>query len=157
MKNTVLLTTLSLTIIAGATLSTASEGHGPGKGPHFSFEEMDANNDGKLTGNEMSAFMASHFADADTNGDGFVNADELRAHMQERMAMSLDKRVAHMMERRDTNGDGQLSADEMQPRRMGKMMKHADSDGDGAISRDEFDAMKSMRGDHKRRNCKNDG
>ena len=143
MKNTFLLTTLSLSIVAGAALSAGS-GHGADRhGPRPTFEELDANGDGALTKTEMEAHVAQRFNAADTDGNGQIDKAELRARLQDHAAKKIDKRVEHILERRDANGDGQLSRDEMKPGRMAGLMSRADKDGDGALSRAEFEAMKA--------------
>ena len=146
MKNTVLLTTLAISIVAGSALSAGNEHKHGRHGPHLNFDAVDTNNDGKLTKEEMTAHMDARFDEADTDNDGLVSVDELRAQMKKRMEAKLDKRVAHVMDRHDENEDGLLNRDEMKPNRMGHMLKHADEDGDGTISREEFESMKDRRG-----------
>ena len=153
MKNTVLLTTLALSIVAGSAVM-AENGQQRG-GQHFKFEEVDANSDGKLTQDEMIAHMQARFSASDANNDGQVSEDELRAHMESEMRKKIDRRVSRMMLHHDDNEDGMLNMDEMKPKRMGKMMKRMDADGDGAISKAEFEAMKGKHG--KRQMFKDDG
>ncbi len=142
MRNTVLLTALSISIIAGTGLSASSGDDDSRHGPRPTFQELDSNGDGSLTGGEMQAHFNARFDEADANGDGQIDKDELRTRMQERANKNFDKRVDKMFKRRDANGDGQLSRDEMQPKRMAGMMERADTDGDGAVSQAEFEAMK---------------
>jgi len=153
MKNSVLLTTLALSIIAGSALM-AGNGQQNGR-HHFKFDEVDTNSDGKVTQDEMIAHMQARFITADTNNDDLVSEDELRAHMENEMRKKIDRRVARMMNHHDGNDDGMLNMDEMKPKRMGKMIKHMDTDGDGAISKSEFQAMKGKHG--KRHMFKDDG
>lgn len=155
MRNSVLFTTLALSIVAGGAFA-AGNGSGPGKHrPQHSFEELDANGDGKITQDEMAAHMQARFAERDANGDGQLSEDELRSFMQDKANKKIEKRISHMMKRHDANDDGQLAMEEMKDGRMGKMMKRADADGDGSISKEEFEAMKEMRGKH--RGKKKDG
>lgn len=155
MRNSVLLTTLALSIACGSALA-AGDGSGPGKHrSHHSFEELDANGDGKITQDEIAAHMQARFAQRDSDGDGQLSAEELRSFMQERANRKIEKRISHMMKKHDANGDGQLAMDEMKEGRMGKMMNRVDADGDGTISKEEFEAMREMRGKH--RGKKKDG
>jgi len=116
-----------------------------------SFEEMDANSDGKLTPDEMKGWKDLRFKKADANNDGMLSADE----MSERAKMIADKMVKRIIEHKDSNGDGMLSAQELAAGRkskgaMGKrMFSHLDTDGDGAISAKEFAARKGPWGKHR--------
>jgi Ca2+-binding EF-hand superfamily protein len=150
MKNTVLMTTLALSIAAGTAYAAGSEKHRGGHGPRINFEEVDTNKDGKLTESELMAHAKTRFDQADADKDGMISEDELRARIAAEMAERTERRVQHIMERHDANSDGQLSQDEMKPQYAGKMMKRADTDGDGAISKDEFEAFKDRRGKHRK-------
>ena len=72
---------LTLATVAGIGLSfiavNAIAGHG-GKGGHF--DKMDANGDGKVTEEEMSARHATLIEKADTDGDGALSKDEIKAY-----------------------------------------------------------------------------
>lgn len=148
MKNTMILSALALSIVAGtAVQSMAASGHG--KGPRHSFEEIDANSDGQVTQDEMTAHRKARFDSVDADGDGVLSRAEIEARGKEKAA----KRAGKMIERMDTDGDGGVSFDEMQAKRGGKMFERADTDGDGAITKAEFDAarekMREMRKEHK--------
>lgn len=145
MKYAVLTGILSVAIVAGASFALASEsareaGH---KGPHFKFEELDANQDGELSKDEMKAHRKAQFMKMDTDNDGQVSEAELRVGMSERAEKKMERRIGHMMDRHDANNDGKLSAEEFEPRKGGRMFDRIDSDGSGTISRAEFDAMKA--------------
>ena len=152
MKYAVLMGTLSVAIVAGATLVDA-QGNGTGqmgqKGPKFNFEEVDTNGDGLMTQDEMAAFHKARYEKMDQNGDKMISADEMRTAMQAQANARIEKRITRMMERHDANGDGLVGPDELKPPRADKMLKRVDTDGDGAISRAEFDAMKDRRGKNK--------
>lgn len=143
MKNSVLIASLGLAIIAGGAVASSDKAGARDHRPHHSFEELDANGDGKLMPEEMAAHMQARFEGADTNGDGALSKDELRARVEERMAKRADKYVDHMLERHDANGDGALTMDEMKPRDEGKMFARMDADQDGAISKEEFESMRA--------------
>lgn len=150
MKNTVIMTTLAVTIIAGAAFAAGSEKSHRGHGPRLNFEEVDANKDGKLSKDELAAHAEARFNQTDTNNDGLVSEAELRARIAQRMEDRADRKVSRMMKHHDANDDGQLSQDEMKPKHADKMMKRVDTDGDGAISKAEFDAMQDKHGKHRK-------
>ncbi|MGV6818896.1 MAG: EF-hand domain-containing protein [Parvularcula sp.] len=54
--------------------------------PQPMWDEVDADQDGRLSRDEMSANAARRFDRADTNGDGQVTRDEMRAQMEARRA-----------------------------------------------------------------------
>ncbi|WP_299843269.1 calcium-binding protein [uncultured Roseovarius sp.] len=150
MKNTVLITSLGLAIIAGGAVASGDKAGGMKHRPQHSFEELDANGDGKLMQEEMAAHMQARFEGADANGDGVLSKDELLARINERMAKRAEKYAAHMLERRDANGDGALDMEEMKSRRDGKMFARMDADQDGAVTKEEFEAMRAKHKGHKR-------
>ena len=45
----------------------------------FTFEQMDANKDGKLSKDELPERLASRFGESDTNSDGFIDKEEQAA------------------------------------------------------------------------------
>jgi len=144
MKHMGLTAALTLAILAGATVSDANA-QGDQKGPRMSFEEVDANADGKLTPEEMQAHRRAQMAKMDSDTDGFLTEAELRAGMQSRSEEKIERRIGHMMKRFDADGDGKVAIEDIKPRKAGKMFDRADADGDGAISKDEFEAMKAKR------------
>lgn len=148
MKNAVLMTGLSVAILAGGlTQAMASSDDGKmGKGPRHSFEELDANSDGKITQEEMATHMQSRFEGADADGNGTLSKDELVARMTERQAERIAKYADHMIERHDSDGDGELTMAEMRARHKGGMFKRMDADGDGAVTAEEFKAMRGKHG-----------
>lgn len=123
-------------------------GHRMHMGPmQMSFEELDADKDGKLTPEEMAAHHAARFAEADTDGDGKLSADEMQAAIVKRMTERAAAGAKRMIERRDVDGDGMLSAEEMAPKgkRAARMFDRMDDNEDGAISAEEFaEARKHM-------------
>ncbi len=149
MKNTALMASLGLAIIAGGAVASNDTAGGKHHRPHHSFEELDANGDGKLMKEEMEAHMQTRFEGADTDGDGALSKDELLARLNERRAKRAEKYVDHMLERHDADGDGALTMDEMKARGDGKMFARMDADQDGAISKEEFEAMRAKHKKHK--------
>ncbi|MGH1354402.1 MAG: EF-hand domain-containing protein [Thalassovita sp.] len=144
MKRAILISTaavLTLTIGAGTAMAFGKDrmgGHHGPRGPMFNFEEVDANSDGKITQDEISAHFKARFDQADTDGDGALSADEMTARAKAENEERMAKRTDRMIERRDANDDGKLSFDEMQPKKQGKMFDRLDADNDGAISTEEF-------------------
>jgi Ca2+-binding EF-hand superfamily protein len=150
-------------VVSGlATGAIAQEGPAAGQqGPRMAemFAAMDADQDGKVTQDELAAHRAAMFAAADTNGDGSLSADELAARELARFTETMADRTARMIERRDANGDGVLSADEIGEGPMEDHFARIDSDDDGAISQAEAEAAGERFAEHrgKRRHGMKDG
>lgn len=153
MKNMTLIASLGLAIVAGGLVTTAEASGGTHR-PHHSFEELDANSDGKLTQSEIETHMQTRFQSADTNGDGNLSKEELLAQAEKRRADRAEKYVGHMLERHDANGDGALSFDELQSRRDGKLFARMDANQDGSVSKDEFDAARERMKDRRHKTTK---
>jgi len=148
MKRAVLISGIAILTLSGTLAFAAGQGgHGKmgfDKGPRHSFEELDANADGKLTQEEMKAHAKARFDAADTDKNGALSADELSARMQAEASERAGKFGARMIEKRDANDDGELSLEEMGPRDGGeRMFSRMDADGDGAISAEEFAEMQA--------------
>lgn len=153
MKTKTLFSAVTLAAMVAASFSTIANA-GPGgrdgdrMGQMFIFEEVDANSDGKVTKDEVTAYHAAKIAAMDTDKDGNLSEAEMIAAQDLRRAEREKARetemVKRMIENRDTNKDGVLSMDEMAPPadRGDKMFARADADGDGAISKAEADAIK---------------
>lgn len=152
MQKTVLMVGLTAAILAGglsvAQADSTKGKMGKGMGMQHSFEELDADADGKITPEEMTNHMQARFEGADSDGDGALSKDELVARMTERQAERMAAYADHMIERHDANKDGTLTPDEMQARNKGKMFEKMDADGDGAISEEEFSQMRAQHGKH---------
>ena len=154
MKNSVLITSLGLAILAGGAVASSEKAGGRDHRPHHSFEELDANGDGKLMQEELAAHMQARFEGADANNDGVLSKEELLARINERRAERAGKYVDHMLERHDTNGDGALSMEEMRPRDEGRMFARMDADQDGSVTKEEFEAMRDKHKDRMRKGHK---
>lgn len=158
MKRTTALTGTLILALAATALPAVAQGQSDGprgpRGPMFNFEEVDADNDGKITQEEIAAHAAARFAEADTDGDGALSADEMLARLEAQRAERMKDRAARMVERRDANNDGRLTADEMAPRNTDRMFSRLDANDDGAISEEELEKARERfrdRDDHGKR------
>lgn len=155
MKNSFLMSALGAAILAGTAAQGIAQGMGMGMGDDMrgegmrpSFEELDADADGKVTRAEMQRHGQARFEAADSDGDGKLSRAELEARMAARQAEMRTTMLDRMIAWRDADGDGSLSLVEMRGGHEGMMLEHADRDGDGAVSRAEFDMMKQRLGRH---------
>ncbi|MFT4717131.1 MAG: Ca2+-binding EF-hand superfamily protein [Paracoccaceae bacterium] len=156
MKKTTLVGIIAAITISAIGLTAISPAmargdHGGPRGPRINFEEVDVNNDGLITPEEMVEHRAARFVSNDTNGDGFLSSEELVAAVIKQATKSSEKRAERLLEHRDTDGDGQLSMAELTPDedRTAKFLERIDADGDGAVSKEEMEAMKKRFGDRK--------
>jgi len=145
MKKAIHIAGLGALILAGAAVKVSAAGpdeilrHDP---PRPTFEELDADADGRLTRAEMETHRKARFGEADANGDGEIARDELSAWIDKRRAERRQRMIDRMIAHRDIDGDGSLSIEEMGGQRGTEMFARADADGDGTISKAEFDEMK---------------
>jgi len=163
MKKTILTTLAVAVTIAGLGLTTAASAgqNGPKgpRGPHLpEFSQLDANGDGAVTMDEVTAVGAAKFAENDTNGDGFLDASELLAAMQANGPQNGDanrpapdgsrqgRGFGQMLQRLDTDQDGQISKAEAVGPVVAQFDK-TDTDGNGFLSQDELKAAQAARGD----------
>lgn len=152
MKRAYIITGITAIALAGTAVTASAFGKDRGegmRGPRVTFEEFDANADGKVTAEEIQAHFKARFDAADTNGDGKLSAEEMATRASKERADRMQQRMGRMIEKRDTDGDGLLSAEEMQPMqgRGDMFFSRMDADKDGAISAEEFAQMKP-RGGH---------
>ena len=157
-KSAVALLALAGAVLVSGLATGAMAQMGPddgGRGPRMAemFAAMDADSDGKVTQEELTAHRAAMFTAADSNGDGSLSAEELAARELARFTETLPDRAARMLERQDANGDGSLSADEIGEGPMEDHFARIDTDDDGAISKAEAEAAAERfgerRGKHK--------
>lgn len=108
-------------------------------------EQVDLNQDGNITKDEVSAHRADRFAGADTDGDSLISAAEFDAFMVAERERKQAERRAKRFAKLDTDGDGFVSSEELSAqadKRMDKMFERVDADGDGVITEAEREAMK---------------
>ncbi|MBC7479482.1 MAG: EF-hand domain-containing protein [Pseudorhodobacter sp.] len=156
MKLTSKMTGFGITAVAGLMMCTAAIADSMGKGDmgpghmgpgmdHMggmpSLEGMDANKDGKVSKEEVTAFRAAQTASVDANKDGKLSVDELAAMHLKAMTDAAKSMAQRMVDRLDTDGDGMLSAAELIGQPMPtNMFDTLDTNKDGFIDQAELDA-----------------
>lgn len=148
-----------LGLSAAAGVAFADRGHGdhgyrghgnqgmPTQRIRMFMERYDANNDGRITQEEIDANRSQWHGEFDANKDG-------RLSLQEFQALWLRARFEQMVrefQRFDRNGDAQVTLDEYRGP-LTDLVERLDRNDDGALSRDD----RSRRG-MKRRGGDNDG
>lgn len=161
MTRKILLSTLSALTVGAMLVTTVVPASARGfGGGHMSFADLDANDDGVLTVEEMQAPMLERFKTADTDGDGALSADELNAARPEKgegkrfgggkfgeHGGDRGDRAAKMIANLDADGDGLLSLEELSANpQPAKMFEKIDANGDGTISQEEFESAHAEMG-----------
>ena len=114
-------------------------------GPALNFDAVDANKDGKISPDELTAWRAAQAKSVDTNGDGKLSVDELAAmHLKEMTAAATDQ-AQKLVDRLDTDGDKMLSAAELvEPPMPADLFAKVDTNKDGFIDQAEADAAQKL-------------
>jgi Ca2+-binding EF-hand superfamily protein len=108
------------------------------------FTDLDKDRSGSLSAAEVAnlqgpaKMLEVHFAEIDANDDGLVTHDELRAAMEQHHA-DMESHHADVLERFDADGDGELSATERQAAHR-YYFDQADTDHSGSLSTAELQA-----------------
>lgn len=119
---------------------------------------MDANGDGKLSGDELPERMKPMLERSDANKDGFLDREELQSMASQRLqqpgqggpeggrppAGNPGEFFGQMMERADQNKDGKLSGDELPPF-LREQMEALDKNKDGGVDREELQSGMAAR------------
>jgi Ca2+-binding EF-hand superfamily protein len=127
----------STILMTTALIALPALAHAEGRGERM-FLRLDANADGQVTTDELTAAKTEMFTLADANADGLLNAEE-RAVMRE----AARQRVAADGVSGDLDADGNLSLAEFTG--FNPLFDRADANSDGIITRAEFDEMKGKR------------
>ena len=108
------------------------------------FEDLDINNDGKVSKEEIRERREIAVQSMDLNGDEKLSADELMQQHTQRAQLS----VKRMIKELDSNGDGSLSFAELKKsrhiRNLSRMFDRLDKDNDGYISKDEAQRVRNL-------------
>ena len=139
----------SVATLLAITIGTTSIAQNP-KGMKMlgmpDFEDLDFNNDGKVSKEEIVKQREIAVRSMDLNGDQKLSSEELMQQHAKRAEFSVNR----MIKKLDSDGDGSLTFVELEnSQRIGnlrKMFDRLDKDDDGYISRDEvLRVKKNMR------------
>ena len=111
------------------------------------FARADANNDGKVTREEATVWLAARFAEIDANKDGGLTVEEIRVYYNARrgegrsppegMRERMEDRQAARFRFVDADMDGKITLPELRIM-ADAMFRSMDADGDGALTRAEL-------------------
>lgn len=161
--NKTLLTTIAAAMIASVAVPAMAAQQGQGHGPRIErlMQQFDANSDGAITQDEISAQRAEMFKSADADNSGTLSAEEFgfirdmrQKQREERIAarqeMGEDMRKQRGMEgkgemrgQRDGKHRGQKFGQRDGMRGDGPQIERLDTDNDGQVSLAEFSANDS--------------
>jgi len=111
------------------------------------FTAADADKDGKLTAEELTAWRAARVKSIDANSDGKLSADEITAFAMSQIQSRIADHTTAMVTKLDTDGDGLLSAAELLARPLAAPdFQRLDRNGDGAVTQDELDRPMARNG-----------
>jgi len=124
-----------------ATLALTLAGPAAAQGGGL-FQRADQNGDGKLTRQEVVAFVEGRVTELDTDGDNAFTEKDMRRWVDER----LQNATARRFQQRDPNGDGRITKEEFvqssrNKEQAGRVFKRYDQNGDGTIVPDEMNAV----------------
>jgi Ca2+-binding EF-hand superfamily protein len=135
------LVVLSFALTVGTTVITKASGGAKMIGM-LDFDDLDINDDGKVSRDEIRKQRQMVVKSMDLNGDKKLSAEELMQQHIRRSQFS----VKRMIRKLDSNGDGSLSFLELKKSRpaknLSKMFDRVDEDTDGYISKDEVQRIK---------------
>ncbi len=122
-------------------------GMGMGPGAHIDFGAADANQDGKLTEDELKTWQAAQVASIDADKDGKLSADEISGFAMAQVRSRIAEHASTMVARLDTDGDGLLSSAELLARPLAMPdFSRLDRNGDGSVTEDELQPQMPMPG-----------
>lgn len=106
------------------------KGRGKGNRARHLMERYDANNDKKVTQEEINTNRETWHKDFDANTDGKLSLDEFKQLWMKARA----RRIVREFQRFDRDGDAGVTLDEYL-RPLADLVEKRDRDGDGALSR----------------------
>jgi Ca2+-binding EF-hand superfamily protein len=109
-------------------------GGGPfGGGRAMVMDQLDANQDGKLTQAEIDEAVRSRLVNADSDGDGKLSLDEFQPLLVEIMR----PKIVDGFQFLDNDGDASITQEEIE-RPLNRIMSHLDRNDDGELTEDEL-------------------
>ncbi len=123
-------------------------GFGRGGGMHGMMTAYDANNDGKLSQEEIDQGRANQLKKFDKDGDGALSLAEYEALWLDAMR----ERMVDRFQDHDDDGDGKVTAEEF-GERFANMVKFMDTNGDGVL---DVQDMRNHHGEGKGRWMRDD-
>jgi hypothetical protein len=158
MKKTLIAALLGATLLTGGAVAAVQNDTQPQDAPRHRMHDplmmADANKDGIVTRDEVSASVAARFARLDANKDGKITREERQA-AREAMGRGMGKRMRGgpdgagrpggpgMRRGPDANGDGVLTLAEQQAQAL-KRFDFVDRNGDGKADQAERDLVREM-------------
>ena len=135
----------SVTVLLALTIGTTAIAKNP-KGMKMlgmpGFEDLDINNDGKVSKEEIGKQREIAVRSMDLNGDEKLSAEELIQQHAKRAEFS----VKRMIKKLDSNGDGSLSFIELEKSQhvgnLSRIFDRLDKDDDGYISKDDVQRVR---------------
>ncbi len=135
MKQSILFAALVLSaLVSGAAHAQAND-------PYKLMMSADANNDGKVSRDELIASRDSMFARLDRNSDGVLNTADQRKS-RPRLAQAETTRMDQLKADFDANGDGAIAKDEFVAGPT-PLFDAADANGDNFVDEGEVKAAKA--------------
>ncbi len=126
---------VAILVLAGADAAAAED---PGERAAQALERADADGDGAVSRDELTAWREEIFARLDRNGDGALDDGDRRG----RGARLIGARIDELKQSFDTNGDDSLSKAEF----VGgptSFFDFADGDGDDVVTSEELKAARA--------------
>jgi Ca2+-binding EF-hand superfamily protein len=121
-----------LSLLMAAGVANADRGHGWRHGATNLTERYDANNDGKVSQEEIDANRTQWHADFDRDKSGDLSL----AEFEQLWLRARHEQMVREYQEFDRDGDGKVTAEEYK-RPMSNTVANMDRNGDGFISRDD--------------------
>jgi len=142
-KPKIIIGTVALAAVIG--ISAVGATHAGGRSGHHGdrqemlFERFDANQDGKITKQEIDARRKQTMDKYDADKNGNLSLGEFQGVFNEIMR----HRMVRMFQRIDWDGDAKVTEKEI-AHRLDRMMSWLDRNGDGVIEKDDMRGHKSQ-------------